>query len=324
MSELVSVVIPVYKVEKYLNRCVDSLCNQSYSKLQIILIDDSSPDSCPEICNRYSLKDPRISVIHNPINKGLATTRNIGLNHVIGKYVMFVDSDDFLDVDCIEKMVNCMEDNEADLVVCGFDYYKSGIRTVGRINPNNHPCKMTKAEAFNLLFDDTDKMRTAWAKLYRYELIKGIRFPDGNRFGEDMAFTPYVILNAKCIYHLNENKYLYNQDGESLVRSSFNKNRMEMVKLTHDWIEICRNVFPGLIEKAESYYILTMIDLCSMMDASKDKDSFSIIKELLKNEKNAIKHNRFLGKKDKIKADLIISLNCSSYLRIRNFTKKNR
>ena len=118
MKPLISVIVPIYKVEKYLAICVDSLLRQSYGNLEVILVDDGSPDECPAICDKYQNKDNRIKVIHKK-NGGLSDARNVGLDIAQGEYVAFVDSDDFVDEDYIYKLYNALQQNGTSIAVCG-------------------------------------------------------------------------------------------------------------------------------------------------------------------------------------------------------------
>ena len=117
----VSILVPIYNVEKYLSRCIESVLSQDFRDYELILVDDGSPDRCPQICDEYAKKDSRIKVIHKK-NGGLSDARNIGLDIATGEYVMFIDSDDFVDIDMMESMMNNMIDNNVDLVVCNIKY----------------------------------------------------------------------------------------------------------------------------------------------------------------------------------------------------------
>ena len=117
-----SIIVPIYKVEKFLPKCIDSILEQTYSEFELILVDDGSPDYCPQICDEYAQKDNRIIVIHQK-NSGVSVARNIGLKKASGKYIGFVDPDDFVAPEMFEKMVQVMDDSNVELVVCGYDYY---------------------------------------------------------------------------------------------------------------------------------------------------------------------------------------------------------
>ena len=119
---MISIIVPIYKVEKFLPKCIESILAQSYSDFELILVDDGSPDECPEICDEYAAKDQRIIVIHQK-NSGVSAARNVGLKKAKGQYIGFVDPDDFIAQDMYEKMVQAVEQSAAELVICGYDYY---------------------------------------------------------------------------------------------------------------------------------------------------------------------------------------------------------
>ena len=130
MDVLVSVVVPVYKVEKYINKCIDSIINQTYKNLEIILVDDGSPDRCPQICDEYAKKDNRIKVIHKK-NSGLGAARNTGIDAAKGEYIGFVDSDDWIMPNMYEEMVNCCENYQVPICECTISFIdENGIRYV--------------------------------------------------------------------------------------------------------------------------------------------------------------------------------------------------
>ena len=125
MKEMVSVIIPVYKTEQYLDRCIESVVNQTYKNLEIILVDDGSPDNCPKMCDEWAKKDSRIKVIHKK-NGGLSDARNVGIDCATGEYLSFIDSDDFISNQMYKKMLNSIENFNADLAVCGIETFYDG------------------------------------------------------------------------------------------------------------------------------------------------------------------------------------------------------
>lgn len=319
---LVSVVIPAYNVENYIDRCLDSIFDQTYSNLEIIIINDKAIDSTGDHCKKFVDRDSRVVYIENAINKGLSSTRNVGISKVSGKYVMFVDSDDFLDLDCIEKMVACALKNDADLIVCGFDYYTNGKRTTGWKTDKPVEENISNNYAFARLLGDEDKMRTVWAKLIRIDVIGELRFPEGNRFGEDMSFTPRLITSARKIYQINSNFYIYNQDGTSLVRSAFNKNKLEMIRMAEEWVDIAKKSFPELLNKTVAFKYTTIIDMCSLINGDADEIYYSEIKCKIQSLMPEIKSNELVRKNDKIKAFLITKMSYRSYRRLRRVIDK--
>lgn len=131
---MISIIVPVYKVEPYLRQCVDSILNQTYRDLEILLIDDGSPDCCGKICDEYEKKDKRVRVFHTE-NRGLSIARNLGLKETQGDYIGFVDSDDWIEPDMYEVLLKCLEETGADICVCGYSY-ENGIRTTNTTYEN--------------------------------------------------------------------------------------------------------------------------------------------------------------------------------------------
>ena len=185
---LISVIVPIYGVEKYLEQCLDSILNQTYRQLEIILIDDGSPDRCGDICDRYASQDSRIKVIHQT-NQGLSAARNAGMDMATGEYISFIDSDDYIDLHFYEKMVQGFLDYpDAPIIVCLVYQDKDGQIT--NLNPNWH---ITQPVLHSPLTFCEDCLLgqvtgvTVWNKLYRSKLLKDIRFRVGRTF-EDLLF----------------------------------------------------------------------------------------------------------------------------------------
>lgn len=214
----ISIIIPVYKERRYLHEALDSVINQTYRNLEIIIIDDGSVDGSGEIADEYAGKDSRITVIHQE-NKGLATVRNVGLNMMTGDAVAFFDSDDALAPEYVEAMANAMLKTHADLVVCRYTIDKTEglLMHKGREEPPAESGLHTRISALRALADNKINVH-AWNKLYRRELWKDIRFPDGRIF-EDVA-TTYKIFNlCKSICVLDKSLYLHRKHEGSITRS---------------------------------------------------------------------------------------------------------
>lgn len=212
---LISIIIPIYKVEPYLRRCLDSIVNQTYTNLEIILVDDGSPDGCPAICDEYATKDKRIIVIHKE-NGGLSDARNAGLDICKGKYISFVDSDDWV-ADCyIEILFDSIKKYNADISVCKFKKtaYSINLRT-DKIESSFQV--LSSLEAVKKLWTpDSPYFGTAWAKLYKKKLWNDIRFPIGQIHEDD--YTLYKILfNAINTVFLETSLYFYFQRNDSIM-----------------------------------------------------------------------------------------------------------
>ena len=216
MNDLVSIIVPIYKVEPYLRRCLDSIVNQTYTNLEIILVDDGSPDNCPQICDEYAANDERIVVIHKK-NSGLSDARNVGLDIAKGEYISFVDSDDWVTNTYIEFLLKAITGNAAEIAIG--NYIETTQTYVFNVNGEKQP----KYEILNstsavtkLWSKDKIIFVTAWGKLIKKELFKDIRFPKG-AIHED-EYTSYKLLYyANKSVFLNIPLYCYFQRKDSII-----------------------------------------------------------------------------------------------------------
>lgn len=211
-APLITVVVPVYRAEKHLRRCVDSVLAQTYPNLQIVLVDDGSPDQCGAICEQYAAKDPRILVIHQK-NGGQSSARNTGLSTVSGDYIGFVDSDDSIDADMVSYLYRALSRTQSQIAICGFVKHSED----GTVLSENSYDAETVYDGDSLLnvFLSDDKIGShACNKLFARELFTGVLFPRG-RVYEDIAIMHEVFAKAKRIVCLPENKYHYFIHGDS-------------------------------------------------------------------------------------------------------------
>lgn len=240
MSELISVVVPVYNVENYLKKCIDSIINQTYKKLEIILVDDGSTDSSKEICDEYIKKDGRIKVIHKE-NGGLSSARNVGIDIANGKYICFIDSDDWIEKSMLEKLINIAKNNNFDIVLC--DYFIA-YDEKNQIQKEDIEYKeYSNYEALNKMYDDKlgVSMIIAWNKLYNIHLFDDIRYPIG-KIHEDEFTTYKLIFKADKICYSNEKLYYYRQQDKSITNSKFNKKRLDILQAFEERAYYMKNI----------------------------------------------------------------------------------
>ena len=211
---LISVIIPVYKSEKYLDKCIDSLLNQTYKNLEIIFVNDASPDKSGEICEQYAKKHPHIKVYHNATNGGACVARNVGLDHASGEYIGFVDPDDEVSNDIFEKFYDFLIQNECDIVICGRReiFPKKPPETVFYTERN---MILEKNQAMQMLFDDTLSSHV-WDKFYKKEIWEGIRFIPGKILADDICVMHYIFDRAKRIGSIAEPLYYFHQHDNSI------------------------------------------------------------------------------------------------------------
>lgn len=217
-NSLVTIIIPVYKVEKYIRRCVDSVLMQSYQNLQIILVDDGSPDSCGKICDSYMKIDHRVKTIHQS-NGGLSIARNTGLKSASGKFIYFLDSDDYIAPDAIEIMVRLANKNHADIVMAGHNR----VEADGDIHcdSSNWPHLQTTGEIKKAILVN-DIPNFAWGKLYKKDLWDNYRFPE-HIVMEDMYVVAFVFYKAENIVITSQPLYFYSNENSGSIMRGRNK-----------------------------------------------------------------------------------------------------
>lgn len=227
-NPLVSVIIPVYKVEKYLNRCVDSVLAQTYTNIEIILVDDGSPDNCGNICDHYQKKDTRIHVLHKK-NGGLSDARNAGFDISNGDYVTFIDSDDYVEASFIEQLLENLIKHNADIIECG---YIKGEKTMLPNSASELVCTEFTSEQFLRNWHGKYKNfeTTAWGKLYRKEVFidkdgEKILYPVG-RLHEDILTTHRLVENAEKIVVLNRALYHYTINSSGITKAPITRKRL--------------------------------------------------------------------------------------------------
>lgn len=230
-NTLISVVVPIYNVEKYLSACIESILSQTYKYIEIILVDDGATDTCPQICDQFSLKDSRIKVIHKK-NGGLSDARNIGMNLAKGKFITFVDSDDLLDCKFIEDLFNTMIANEADIAFC--DYCKIDENCMSKVdNSVGNIIKFSNTECLeNLYIPKTHGMEfVAWGKLYKLDLFKKnkIFYPKG-KIHEDTFTTYKLCYYANKVVFVDVPRYFYRIRSGSIMSSRFNETRLSKLE----------------------------------------------------------------------------------------------
>lgn len=225
INPLISIIIPVYKVENYLDRCLKSVVNQTYRNLEIILVDDGSPDRCPEMCDSWAEKDNRIKVIHKH-NGGLSDARNTGIEIASGDLITFVDSDDWIEIDMYKHMIERMMEDRSEICICGINIIENGV-----IVKHSSICQLNESNAelgLELLFNGTISV-AVWNKIYKRELFDKIRFPKGKIY-EDEFTTPYILQSVKKITYTCVPYYNYFVCQGSILRTSFSDKRLDKIE----------------------------------------------------------------------------------------------
>lgn len=239
---MISVIVPIYKVEKYLKRCVNSLLNQSYSDFELILVDDGSPDNCGNICEEYAVKDKRIRVVHKR-NGGLSDARNAGLRIAKGEYIAFVDSDDWVATNYLETLLKVIELTDSDICECEV------LKTTGEIeNYKKKDEKYTSyssEKALELLICDKILHQYVWNKLYKRSCLKDIPFVVG-KINEDEFWTYQVFGNARQITKISNVLYYYFQREGSIMGNHYNLKRLDALEAKSLRQQYIEKNFPAL------------------------------------------------------------------------------
>ena len=208
-KDLISVIIPVYGVEQYLDQCIQSIADQTYYNLEILLVDDGSPDQCPQICDSWAEKDPRIIAIHKE-NGGVSRARNIGIEAAKGRFIVFVDSDDYLEPEYIEYLYQAHLDTGADISECRYTRDQEPEEKKGSVRPGMlRPVLQTPEEALWIWShpDHEELNLVIWNKMYRRELVGELRFEEGIGGGEDVLFTCYAFGKSRKIARIDNKLY---------------------------------------------------------------------------------------------------------------------
>lgn len=238
--EKISIIVPIYGVETFLKQSVESIRSQSYSNLEIILVDDGSPDSCGSICDEFAHIDSRIQVIHQE-NGGLSDARNAGLSVATGEYVAFVDSDDWIAPEFIQSMLEACKKEQCEIAICRY----SNVNCNGKLNQSkeqgtnknytiyeNNDLLLSMYEDYNI---DCTCFTVTWNKLYRKSLWQGIVFPKG-RIHEDEATTYLLLDKVKKAVFLEDSLYYYRQTPGSIMQDSFQYKRLDWIKALEERI----------------------------------------------------------------------------------------
>ena len=271
MDYKMSVIIPVYNVEKYIDRCVESVIEQTYANMEIILVDDGSTDESTKICDDWKNKDSRISVIHKA-NGGLASARNAGLEIATGDLVSFIDSDDYIDKTLYEDIVKYFDDTSLDVAAFGlyevYGDYKTSVKIKDGYIDVNEAVK-------HLLIWDGQVRSFAWNKIYRMSTVKNIRFYEDLRYGEDTPFVFSTLINAKKYLQINRPYYYYVRRNDSLIGDAY-KTRWLLS------IEASRKILLYCIDNKSPYFDLARCSILlncyilkkSFLDSKEIKDEF--------------------------------------------------
>lgn len=239
----ISVIVPVYKVEAYLDKCVSSIVNQTYTNLEIILVDDGSPDNCPAMCDAWAEKDSRIRVIHKP-NGGLSDARNAGMAVATGELMAFVDSDDWIAPDMYEHLYWRLTEDNSDIAACGVQMVWED-KKLCRMLTRAGSCVLNQEEAMRAIIEESWLKQPVWYKLYKTDLIRDILFPMG-KCHEDVFWSYQAVGSAKKVSVSDHVGYYYLQRGGSIMGAGYSLKRLDAVEAKVQRCAYIQERFPAL------------------------------------------------------------------------------
>lgn len=313
-KKLISVIIPIYNVEIYLKKCINSIINQTYSNLEIILVDDGSTDESGDICDYYANIDNRISVIHKT-NSGQSDARNVGIDMCNGDYIYFIDSDDYANLNALERLLKLAETMDADLVIADINIVNEDY-----IILETTASKMGYIEIFTPE-EGVDRFIELdwgpWNKLYSNNIFKNIRFPS-KKIHEDEAIMLHIFFYTTKIVYTHEKLYNYLKRSDSTTGVSYSKKKIDWFEAWKENVDFSKTNFPNSYKKALSKLVVTAVynldNLILMNDKNANILKKSILETLNKYQKE-IYFNKHISINYKIRV-MLASLNIGFYKKI--------
>lgn len=276
-TDLISIVVPIYGTEAYLPMCIKSICSQTYSNLQIILVDDQSPDGCPEICDVYAKKDSRIIVIHQK-NTGVSGARNTGIRYAVGKYIMFVDSDDELHPNAVELLCCEAKRYDADIVSGAMQQTREWVE-INLYCEKEDRMIFRNDESILLSLKGDSYTESACAKLFKSDIIRDIWFEEGKKIHEDGFFLFQCYMKKPVLVHLEEAIYLYNSREGSASRQIFSEKYLSMLYFCERKKEVISFEYPQYLEHVYNTEVRTNLQLLDVLCSTNNREYLNLQKQ---------------------------------------------
>lgn len=285
-NPLISIIVPVYKVEKYLARCVESILAQTYKNFELILVDDGSPDKCGDMCDEYAEKHSCIRVMHQE-NSGQAAARNNAAKCANGEFIVFVDSDDYVEPDCLEYLLGLQQKYNADLAIGGFGYLYEGNLPKERTAQETERV-MNATEALISMNYNRGCGATPWAKLYKKQLVLNHPFPEGQIY-EDLAILYKIIGDCKTVALGSRKIYYWVQRVGSTMRMKFDDRQMAAMQAVADQIKYVEAKLPKALKSSKYRYTAKAVELMTVcFNTGGDKAVFKKLRKHMKRYANDV------------------------------------
>ena len=304
--DMIDIIIPVYNVEKYLKKCINSVLHQTYKNYQIILIDDGSTDSSGKICDEYANRFAQITVKHQP-NGGLSAARNTGLSMSSSQYIMFIDSDDWIEPNTLEILFQKLTQNKADIVCCGFFFQFENYQKTWHKNTSDKNYIYNSQEAIKTFFLRKKIGAAAWGKLYNRKLFENVSYPVGE-IHEDIAIIIQLLSKASTIIYCPIPLWHYRQQEGSLSRNIYSKKNYVLYNHLISLSSILKK-YPNLQEEYEGYFYVGIKSLLSLFKTNevriKYASDYNFFRTIRKKGLYKILTNKTIELKEKISILLI-------------------
>lgn len=309
MKPIISIIVPIYNVEKYLPKCIESILNQNFKEFELILINDGSTDNSGKICDLYAEKDNRIKIIHKK-NGGVSSARNSGLNAVSGEYIGFVDPDDYIDKDMYRNLYELCKSNNCDIGIC-----RLGREIDGELLNNNKEekiIKLDKIQSMKELFKGNLYRFSLCNKIYKRNCFENVIFPEGH-IHEDLSTTYKLFANSNKAIYTSYEGYIYVKRENSILTSTYSEKRLQAFSGWDEIIEFISKNYNEVLDEAIATFTYWCMD--NVFYILNQIDDYNCIKKYLKYIQKYtnkyyfyIKHNKFLSKSYKKKV-ILLNLN---------------
>lgn len=295
---LISIIIPVYNVKLYLEKCLKSVVSQSYQNIEILLIDDGSNDGSEILCEQIASSDNRIKVMHKK-NGGLSDARNVGIENANGKYITFVDSDDDIEKEYIEYLYDLIKENNTKMSIASYTVVSNGKKI--NLGKGHTKKNMTTIECLDNMLCEKGFSISVCAKLYDIELFNDVKFPVG-RLNEDNGTTYKLILQCNKIAYGNKSIYNYYKRSNSITTSQFNIKKYDLIELTDQMCDDIEKKYPSLKDVTDKKRITSRFSILRQMlvEQYNDENKIEEIENYILERKQKIFKNNKMAMRDKL------------------------